>query len=65
MTVNEADRGEALAIVRAADVLVEVTTLDRADLRNFAGRRETVEGREFVSLTSLAPGIRYVFDDGR
>jgi outer membrane usher protein len=63
VTVNEADRGEALAIVRETDVLVEVTTLERAGLTNFLGRRETIEGRVFVSLASLAPGIRYEMNE--
>jgi outer membrane usher protein len=63
LTVNEGDRGEALAIVREADVLVEVTTLERAGLRNVQGRRETIEGRVFVSLASLAPGVRYEMNE--
>ncbi len=63
LSVNRADQGEALVIVRAGDVLIEVATLERAGLRNFQGRRETVDGRPFVSLASLAPGIAYDIDE--
>jgi len=63
LTVNEAERGEVLAIVRSADVLVEVAALERAGLRNFDGRRETMDGRMFVSLASLWPGIRYELNE--
>jgi outer membrane usher protein len=63
LSVNEADRGEVLAVVRSADVLVEAAALERAGLRNFDGRRETLDGRMFVSLASLSPGIRYELDE--
>jgi outer membrane usher protein len=63
LAVNEAERGEVLAVVRSADVLVEVAALERAGLRNFDGGRETLDGRVFVSLASLSPGIRYELNE--
>jgi outer membrane usher protein len=62
-SVNRVDRGEVLAIVRTGDILVETATLVQAGLKNVGGRRETIDGREFVSLTSLAPGITYEFSE--
>jgi outer membrane usher protein len=61
--VNEANRGDVLAVVRDGDVFVEVVALERAGLRNVQGRRETADGREYVSLASLAPGIRYQLNE--
>jgi outer membrane usher protein len=63
LSVNQAAQGDVLVIVRPGDVLVEPTALDRAGLRNYAGRRETIGGREYVSLASLAPGIAFVLDE--
>jgi outer membrane usher protein len=63
LVVNAAERGEVLTVVRSADVLAEVAALERAGLRNFHGRRESLDGRVFVSLASLSPGIRYELND--
>jgi outer membrane usher protein len=63
LTVNQAPQGEAVVIARPDDVLVEPATLNRAGLRNYAGRRETIGGREYVSLASLSPGIGYALDE--
>jgi outer membrane usher protein len=63
LSVNKVQHGEVVVIVRPADVLVEPGVLDRAGLAGCAGRRETVGGREYVSLASLAPGIAYAVDE--
>jgi outer membrane usher protein len=63
LSVNRAAAGDVLVIVRPGDVLVEPATLNRAGLRNYTGRRESVGGREFVSLASLAPGITFALDE--
>jgi len=63
VTVNQAPQGDLVVFVRPADVLVEAAALDRAGLRRYEGRRETIGGREYVSLASLAPGITYVLDE--
>jgi outer membrane usher protein len=63
LSVNQADRGEVLSIIRGGDVLVEVAALVQAGLKNVGGRRETIDGREFVSLSSLAPGVTYEFSE--
>jgi outer membrane usher protein len=51
------------AVLRDGDVLVPVDELAAAGLRSFLGRRELVDGREHVSLESLAPGLRFDLDE--
>jgi outer membrane usher protein len=63
LSVNRVQHGEVLAVVRSSDVLVEASTLAQAGLRDIRGRRETIEGREFVSLASLSPAITYEFSE--
>ena len=63
LTLNGVDHGEALVLVREGDALVTVSTLDAAGLRGVAGRRETVDGEERVSLASLAPRVRFQIDE--
>jgi len=36
---------------------------DEAGLRGFGGRREDIDGRQWVSLRSLAPGVTFVLDE--
>ena len=59
LIVNQVPSGESLVVLRGNDALVPVSTLQKAGLRGFTGRRDTVGGEEFVSLTSLAPGITF------
>jgi outer membrane usher protein len=63
LSVNEGDHGEALVVIRGTDVLIEVATLERAGVKNIAGRRETLDGKPFVSLASLGPTIRFHLDE--
>ncbi len=60
--VNQVEKGDSLVFILGDDVWVRVADLERAGLRAFAGRRETVSGEAYVSLVSLAPGIRFEFD---
>ena len=50
LAVNTVDQGEVLAVVRGHDVWIEVAALTKAGLVNVEGRRETMDGRSFVSL---------------
>ncbi len=63
LVVNRVPSGESLVVLRGTDALVPVETLEKAGLRGFAGRRDTVSGREVVSLTSLAPGVTFSVDE--
>ncbi len=60
--VNQVEKGDSLVFILGDDVWVRVADLERAGLRAFAGRRETVSGEAYVSLVSLAPGIRFELD---
>jgi outer membrane usher protein len=64
LVLNGVDHGEALVVVLDGDALVTASTLETAGLRNFGGRRETVEGEERVSLASLAPRVTFKIDEG-
>ena len=61
--VNEAAGGTALVIIRRGDVLALPSDLARAGLDVPGGARETIDGRELVSLRSLAPEIRFQVDE--
>jgi outer membrane usher protein len=63
LSVNGVASGEALVLIRGNDVLVEVTALEVAAVRGFGGRREKVDSREFVSLISMAPDVRYSLNE--
>lgn len=61
--INDVSKGDFVVIVRGADVLVRVDELRTAGVHGFAGAREVVRGRDYVSLTSLAPaGFRFKID---
>jgi outer membrane usher protein len=57
LVVNDVPRGDTDALLRGDEVWLPVATLDKAGLRGFAGRRDTLMGREHVLLGSLAPEI--------
>ncbi len=64
LVVNLIDKGEAFVVLRNLDVLVLGTDLEGAGIRNFTGARETIDGKVYVSLKSLASaGIGFEFDE--
>ena len=63
LSVNQIEGGEVVALLRSPDVLLRVADLERAGVRGFAGRRETVAGDAYVSLASLAPAVTFELDD--
>jgi outer membrane usher protein len=63
LVINRVPSGESLVVLRGADALIPVETLQKAGLRDFAGRRDTVGGEEMVSLTSLAPHVAFSVDE--
>jgi outer membrane usher protein len=63
LIVNRVPAGESIVVLRGSDALVTVEALQKAGLRGFAGRRDTVGGDEFVSLRSLAPNVSFSVDE--
>lgn len=61
--VNTVDHGEVMVILEDEDVLVPVTALDTFHVRHGGGRIVPVGDKSFVSLTSLAPEVRFQFDE--
>lgn len=62
-SINSVTKGDTLVVLRDADVLVSVAWLTEAGVRAFAGRRQTIDGQEFVSLASLAPAVTFSVDE--
>jgi outer membrane usher protein len=66
LIVNDAPQDATLVRLRGtdgtADALVAVQDLERAGLRGLRGAREQHEGREYVSLLSLAPEVQFKVD---
>ena len=64
--VNDLSRDTVLVYLRGAeqpdDALVAVEDLNKAGLHGLQGTREMHDGREYVSLRSLAPAVRFRFD---
>lgn len=63
LIVNEVDKGEVLALLRSGDVLIRAAELDAAGIRSLDGTREFIGKEAYVSLSSLAPTVTYVFDE--
>lgn len=61
--LNEVEKGEVLVVIKGPDVLIGVDALSQVGLEDVGGQRETIGGGEFVSLASLAPDVRFQFDE--
>jgi outer membrane usher protein len=61
LVVNGQDEGTVLVIARGDDFLVRASDLADAGL-HVEGHRETIDGVEWVSLQSLAPGLKFHID---
>lgn len=62
LSVNGQDKADVLVILRDRDVLCLPTDLEAAGLRDLSGRRETFEGKQWVSLASLGDALSFEFD---
>lgn len=62
LSVNSINCGTVVAIVRSSDLLLETDDLRKAGLTLSAAKTETIGGRTYISLASLAPAFRYSFD---
>jgi hypothetical protein len=62
LVVNEVKKGDVIAILRRNDVLLPLDDLQAAGLKHFEGKRESLRGKPYVSVASLAPGITYEID---
>ncbi|HLI12672.1 MAG TPA: fimbria/pilus outer membrane usher protein [Alphaproteobacteria bacterium] len=63
LLVNGVDRGVAVSWIRGKDIFVGEEDLRRAGLPLTGGERETIEGKPYVRLGSLAPTVTYVYDE--
>ena len=61
--VNEAAKDSVLVRLRGGEVLAPVEDLERAGLIGLGGEREQIDGKPYVALRSLAPGIEFRFDE--
>lgn len=62
LSVNAVPKGDVPALLVGDDVLLRARDLSAAGVSGFAGRRESHDGEEWVSLASLAPGASYQLD---
>jgi outer membrane usher protein len=63
LSVNQIESQDIDVILRDDGPWVPVEALEREGLRQIPpGRRERIDGREFVSLSALAPAIRFALD---
>ncbi|HEY1978209.1 MAG TPA: fimbria/pilus outer membrane usher protein [Candidatus Baltobacteraceae bacterium] len=60
--VNTIDQGEVVVVLRGDDVLIPIAALDQAGIHGLKGERETISGKEYVSLASLAPDVTFKLD---
>jgi outer membrane usher protein len=61
--VNGDQKDTALVVLRGTDILVPLDDLQRAGLVSVTGTRIRLDGRDMVSLRSLAPTVEYSFDE--
>jgi outer membrane usher protein len=62
VSINHVARGDFTALLRGTDILLGVAALEAAGVRGFAGNRVTIDGEEFVSLSSLGPDVSFALD---
>jgi outer membrane usher protein len=62
VSINHVARGDFTALLRGTDILLGVAALETAGVRGFAGTRATIDGEEFVSLSSLQPEVSFALD---
>lgn len=60
--VNGQEHGDVLIVLRARDALCQPDDLREAGLRDLSGHSETIEGKPWLSLASLAPAVTWEFD---
>src|SRR5215475_5630101 len=63
LTINEVQKGTVIVRLRGGDILMQVSDLRESGVQNFSGQREVIDGEDYVSLRSLAPGIRFQLDE--
>lgn len=63
--VDEVDKGSILALIKGREILLSVPDLEKAGVTTVKGAKETVDGTDFVVLSSLAPGVTYRYDEAQ
>jgi outer membrane usher protein len=61
--VNGVEHGDVLVLLRDGDVLCRPGDLQASGLRDLGGAREERNGEVWLSLRSLAPGVRFRVDE--
>lgn len=63
LAVNLVEKGTVTAIIKGEDIFLQVKDLEAAGVSTKGiGKQETIEGENYLSLSSLAPNITYKFD---
>jgi outer membrane usher protein len=63
LAVNLVEKGQLTAIIKGEDIFLKPKDLESVGISTKGiGRQETIEGENYLSLSSLAPNITYTFD---
>lgn len=63
LSINTIDKGQITAILQGDDILLEAKDLESLGISvEGIGKSQTIEGKKYLSLSSLAPAIIYQFD---
>jgi outer membrane usher protein len=61
--LNGAPRGEALLVLEGEDAWISIEDLHACGVQSFGGARRKADGKEWVSLGSLAPQLGFTLDE--
>lgn len=61
--LNGAPRGEAVVLLEGEDAWLPIDDLHRYGVQSFEGARRRDDGKEWVSLRTLSPQLRYFVDE--
>jgi outer membrane usher protein len=63
LSINTVEKGQISAILQGEDILLEAKDLETVGISiEGIGKAQTIEGKKYISLSSLAPAIVYQFD---
>jgi outer membrane usher protein len=63
LAVNLVEKGKITAIIKGEDIFLQIKDLETVGISTKGiGKQETIEGENYLSLSSLAPNITYKFD---
>jgi outer membrane usher protein len=63
LSINTVEKGQISAIIQGEDILLEAKDLESVGISiEGIGKAQIIEGKKYLSLSSLAPAIVYQFD---